>query len=305
MKTTIPRVSGLNGVSEKRPQVGDRIGGNGVQVSASSLRALTAPFPYYGGKSRHAKEIWKRFGRPDVYAEPFAGSLAVLLGRANPCRREVVCDLDGHIANFWRAMQADPDEVARWADYPTIHQDLTARHRWLTAWCREHSARLSEDPFYYDARGRRLVGVGQVELDRQRMVSGQQSGQHADPRCTGECALGPRGTGSARWSSGDARAPDWRGRPGRARSDPVRELGTGWPDLQRRSGAAGPDPVDSTGRKQRGRGCSEQGCPRGHRDRGAPAAVVPRPSAANRPRHHPEPGVEVRRHAVHPVGHGE
>ena len=152
MKTTIPRVSGFNG-EDKRPRfTGNRTASVGVQTGRETMPSgLSAPFPYYGGKSRHAKEIWKRFGSPDVYAEPFAGSLAVLLGRANPCRREVVCDLDGHIANFWRAMQAEPDEVARWADYPTIHQDLTARHRWLIAWVREHSATLSEDPAFYDA----------------------------------------------------------------------------------------------------------------------------------------------------------
>lgn len=112
---------------------------------------LTSPFPYYGAKSRWASDIWERFGRPDVYAEPFAGSLAVLLRCPHPARREVVCDLDGMIANFWRALQADPEAVARHADYPTIHQDLTARHRWLVRWAAEHSERLSADPRYFDA----------------------------------------------------------------------------------------------------------------------------------------------------------
>lgn len=84
-----------------------------------------------------------------MYVEPFFGSGAVLLARETPCRREVVCDLDGHVANFWRAMAADPEAVARYADYPTIHQDLTARHRWLVSWARENRERLSEDPFFY------------------------------------------------------------------------------------------------------------------------------------------------------------
>ena len=114
---------------------------------------LQAPFPYYGGKRKWAPLIWDRLGDPRVYVEPFAGSAACLLARpggAGP--REVISDLDGGVCNFWRATAADPEEVARWANYPTIHQDLTARHRWLREWIAEHSARLSEDPEFFDAR---------------------------------------------------------------------------------------------------------------------------------------------------------
>ena len=85
--------------------------------------------------------------------EPFAGSLACLLARPDgPGQREIVCDLDGGIANFWRAVEADPDEVAYWADYPTFHHDLTARHKWLRAWFAENSHLLSADPHFYDAK---------------------------------------------------------------------------------------------------------------------------------------------------------
>ena len=113
---------------------------------------MTAPFPYHGGKGLWAADIWDRFSRADVYAEPFAGSLAVLLAAPTPARREVVCDSDGHICNFWRAVQHDPEAVARHADYPTIHQDLTARHTWLRRWGAEHSERLSSDPEFFDSR---------------------------------------------------------------------------------------------------------------------------------------------------------
>ena len=77
---------------------------------------LTAPFPYFGGKSRWAAEIWARFGRPDRYIEPFAGSLAALLACPHPAPMEIVCDLDGMICNFWRAVAADPERTARYAD---------------------------------------------------------------------------------------------------------------------------------------------------------------------------------------------
>ena len=113
--------------------------------------ALRAPFPYYGGKSYLAETVLARLDPCMVYAEPFAGSLAVLLA-SEPHVREIVCDTDGHIANFWRALRGAPDEVAYWADYPSYHQDLTARHKWLIRWAREHGERLSDDVGYYDAR---------------------------------------------------------------------------------------------------------------------------------------------------------
>ena len=113
---------------------------------------MQAPFPWYGGKRRWAEEIWARFGVPDVYVEPFAGSLAVLLANPRPAQREIVCDKDGLICNFWRALAHDPDAVAHYADYPTIHHDLTARHAWLVRWREGAAARLEEDPDFYDAK---------------------------------------------------------------------------------------------------------------------------------------------------------
>ena len=116
-------------------------------------RELSSPFPFFGGKSRLAAQIWAKLGNPTVYVEPFAGSLACLLARPDgPGQREIVCDLDGGIVNFWRAVTAEPDLVAYWADYPTFHADLTARHKWLRAWFAEHTAELSNDPHFYCAK---------------------------------------------------------------------------------------------------------------------------------------------------------
>ena len=81
--------------------------------------------------------------------EPFLGSGAVLLAKpGGAAPREVVCDTNGHIANFFRALTADPDEVPRWADWPTVHQDLTAPAPGATQVGAEHAERLSEDPFW-------------------------------------------------------------------------------------------------------------------------------------------------------------
>ena len=113
---------------------------------------LKAPFPYFGGKSRLAAAIWERLGEVDVYAEPFAGSLAVLLANPHPAKLEVVCDTDALLCNFWRAMRNDPEALAAQANYPSIQQDLTARHKWLIAWRKDHADKLSEDPDYYDVK---------------------------------------------------------------------------------------------------------------------------------------------------------
>ena len=120
------------------------------------MTTLKAPFPYMGGKSRVAREVWRRFGDVPNYVEPFAGSLAVLLGRPSfeGNRIETVNDIDGHLANFWRALQAAPDEVAYHADWPVSELDLKARGDWLyyrpdaRAWVE----RLRADPDYYDAK---------------------------------------------------------------------------------------------------------------------------------------------------------
>lgn len=94
---------------------------------------LRAPFPWFGGKSRAADLIWSRLGDVTNYVEPFAGSLAVLLARPTPPGTETVNDLDCYLANFWRALAADPDDVAKWATGPVNEADLHARHRWLVA----------------------------------------------------------------------------------------------------------------------------------------------------------------------------
>ena len=112
---------------------------------------LKAPFPYFGGKSRIAADVWARFGAVANYVEPFFGSGAVLLSCPTPGHTETVNDADGLLCNFWRALQADPDAVAQHADYPVSELDLHARHRWLVNQ-RADVERLLSDPEWYDAK---------------------------------------------------------------------------------------------------------------------------------------------------------
>lgn len=91
---------------------------------------IVPPFPYFGGKARVAALIWSRLGQPRHYIEPFFGSGAVLLARPDydpAWHVETICDKDGFVANVWRALQFDPDEVAKWCDWPVNHVDLCAR----------------------------------------------------------------------------------------------------------------------------------------------------------------------------------
>ena len=112
---------------------------------------IKAPFPWFGGKSRAAPLVWQALGDVKNFVEPFAGSLAVLLGRPHAPHVETVNDLDCYLANFWRAVQAGPGAVAKWADAPVNEADLSARHQWLVdqAGFRE---RMKTDPDFYDAK---------------------------------------------------------------------------------------------------------------------------------------------------------
>lgn len=110
---------------------------------------LRAPFPWFGGKRRVADLVWSRLGDVQSYNEPFAGSLAVLLARPHQPRVETVNDLDAYLANFWRALQHDPDGVAYHADGPVNEADLHARHRWLVD---HRPEQVMTDPEYFDVQ---------------------------------------------------------------------------------------------------------------------------------------------------------
>jgi len=113
---------------------------------------LRAPFPWFGGKSRAAHLVWPRFGDVGHYIEPFAGSLAVLFGRPHAPRIETINDKDCHIANFWRAVQVDPEAVAQHADWPVNEADLYARHQWLIDYGTALVEKIQEDPLYFEPK---------------------------------------------------------------------------------------------------------------------------------------------------------
>jgi hypothetical protein len=112
-----------------------------------------SPYPYFGSKSKIAGAVWERFGDVRGYIEPFFGSGAVLLARPWPFDgMETVNDADGLVSNFWRAIQHDPQAVARYADWPTLENDLHARHVWLVERKDRLQAKLEGEPDFYDAK---------------------------------------------------------------------------------------------------------------------------------------------------------
>lgn len=118
----------------------------------ASAGQLTAPFPYFGGKSRAVEAVWGAFGEVDCYVEPFAGSAAMLLGAPDGKRVETLNDKDGFVANFWRAVSVDADAVADAADWPCNEADLFARHSWLIRQRDSLLDALHADPDYFDAK---------------------------------------------------------------------------------------------------------------------------------------------------------
>jgi DNA adenine methylase len=116
------------------------------------MKEIKPPHPYFGSKRRVVKDVWSRFGNVENYIEPFAGSLSVMLGNPNIPKIETVNDLDCFIPNFWRAIRADADKVAYYADYPVLEADLHARHRWLISpQAEDFKSKINTDPRYYDA----------------------------------------------------------------------------------------------------------------------------------------------------------
>jgi hypothetical protein len=112
---------------------------------------VKSPFPWFGGKSKVADTVWDRFGNVPNFIEPFFGSGAVLLERPHAPGTETINDLDCMVANFWRALQNDPDEVAWYADNPVNEADQHARHLWLCSQA-EFRERMKTEPDFYDSK---------------------------------------------------------------------------------------------------------------------------------------------------------
>lgn len=120
-----------------------------------NAEALKSPYPWFGGKKKVAPILWRGFGATvPNYVEPFAGSVATLLARPGGAGKiETINDVNRFVANFWRAVSADPAAVAHHADWPVNEADMHARHEWLIAWGTnpENHERMHSDADFFDA----------------------------------------------------------------------------------------------------------------------------------------------------------
>lgn len=73
---------------------------------------MGALIPYFGGKTRLAKQIIDRFPEHTCYVEVFAGGAAVFFKKP-PSVAEVLNDLDFDLVNLYRAVKHHPEELYR------------------------------------------------------------------------------------------------------------------------------------------------------------------------------------------------
>jgi len=76
------------------------------------VRRKLIMFGWYGGKFNHLDWLLPLLSSCHHYCEPFAGSAAVLLNR-QPSPVETYNDIDGEVANFFRVLRDQPDDLMR------------------------------------------------------------------------------------------------------------------------------------------------------------------------------------------------
>ena len=74
---------------------------------------MRSPLSYIGGKNRLAKRLIEIFPEHTTYVEAFAGGAQVFFHK-EPSAVEVLNDLDGEIANFYRVCQRHYEELLRY-----------------------------------------------------------------------------------------------------------------------------------------------------------------------------------------------
>ena len=113
---------------------------------------MKLPYPWFGGKSKVAPLVWERMGHVDNCVEPFFGGGAwTITCPLDPLPTRTVNDIDGMVSNFWRAVQSEPDEVARWCDWPVDEARMHAVHLWLISRA-EFRERIKTDMEFYDVK---------------------------------------------------------------------------------------------------------------------------------------------------------
>lgn len=123
---------------------------------------LRPAFKYFGNKRRVTSIVWSRLdAKSKYYYEPFAGSLAMLLGRPSVHGVEVANDISGLVVNFFRACRDNEEKVLKHADTFKSHADLVAKLLHVFTIENELNSRLMADKDYCDheAAGCWMYGI--------------------------------------------------------------------------------------------------------------------------------------------------
>lgn len=86
---------------------------------------MRPPITYYGGKQNMLQHLLPLIPAHETYVEPFAGG-AALFWRKKPSKMEVLNDINGNIANFYRIMQTRFEELQPLIE-TTLHDEYTHR----------------------------------------------------------------------------------------------------------------------------------------------------------------------------------
>lgn len=92
---------------------------------AAATNRLSA-IRYYGGKNALGRTgpkiaaLLPPVEDDQIYLEPFAGMLGVLLQR-RPARAEIASDIDGRLITFWQIMRSQPEELCHRIEWTAMH----------------------------------------------------------------------------------------------------------------------------------------------------------------------------------------
>jgi DNA adenine methylase len=104
------QTSFLDGVPAEQPAPAEKRRKRPSLVASLKFRSLLKT---HGGKNYLARRIIDLFPEHNIYTEPFAGGLNVLLNKLR-APIEVVGDINLDIANFWKVVRDLGDELSTW-----------------------------------------------------------------------------------------------------------------------------------------------------------------------------------------------
>lgn len=89
---------------------------------------MIGPLPYIGGKRRIARRLVTLIPAHTTYVEAFAGGAQVFFHKPRS-KVEVLNDLDGEVANFFRIVQRHPTELSRHMSLQPASREIFEHHK--------------------------------------------------------------------------------------------------------------------------------------------------------------------------------